>query len=75
MKSMAMRTLILILVSVLTVFIACTNTTENKVATNTTYNPELPPGTISAIVTISDLNCWVEQGQFFVIGVCDSGSD
>lgn len=73
---MAMRTLILTLLSSITLFFACTNTTENQVnIVNPTYNPELPRGTISAIVTISNLNCWVEEGQFFAIGICDNGAD
>lgn len=71
-----MRTLILSLLSGITLFIACTNTTENQInIAKTAYNPDLPPGTISAIVTISNLNYWIEQDQFFVIGICDNGSD
>lgn len=73
-KRMVMRTLILSLFSSLVFFIACTGTTESKPSANQN-NPALPPGTISAIVAISDLNCWVEQGQFLVTGVCDNGAD
>ncbi|HRI59739.1 MAG TPA: hypothetical protein PK228_08445, partial [Saprospiraceae bacterium] len=71
-----MRTLILILISGITLFFACTNTTENQInGASTPHNLTLPYGTITAIVTISNLNCWVEQGQFFVIGICDNGAD
>ncbi len=64
-----MRTLILILISGITLFFACTNTTENK---TTGANSVLPHGTVSTNVNISNLNCWVEEGQFFVIGICNN---
>jgi hypothetical protein len=71
-----MRTLILTLILGITLFFACTNSVENRPnTTGLSDNPALPSGTITAIVTISNLNCWVEQDQFLVTGICDNGSD
>lgn len=68
-----MRTLILTLILGITLFFACTNSVENQPnTTGLSTNPVLPSGTITAIVKISNLNCWVEQGQFLVTGTCDN---
>jgi len=71
-KIKAMRTLILTLISGFTLFLACKNTAQNQAQTVTTGGATLPPGTITAIVEISKMNCWVEQGQFLVTGICDN---
>ncbi|MBV6443579.1 MAG: hypothetical protein DYG98_18840 [Haliscomenobacteraceae bacterium CHB4] len=68
-----MRTLLLTIISVFTLFIACTNSTENQAnKTTASQSPILPAGVISAAVEVSAVNCWVEQGQFLVTGVCDN---
>jgi hypothetical protein len=70
-----MRTLILTLILGITLFFACTNSVENKPnTTGLSDNPALPSGTITAIVKVSNLNCWVEKGQFLVTGICDNHS-
>ena len=70
-----MRTLILTLILGITLFFACTNSVENQPnTTGLSTNPALPDGTITAIVAVSNLNCWVEQGQFLVTGTCDNHS-
>lgn len=71
-ETTAMRTLILTLVSGIAIFLACKNTPKNPSGNGN--NLTLPPGTITAIVTISNLNCWVENGQFLVAGICDNDS-
>lgn len=69
------RPLIFTLILGITLFIACTNSTENQSnKPDLASNSILPYGTITAIATISNLNCWVEQGQFLVTGVCDNGA-
>jgi len=66
-----MRTLILTLVLGITLFLSCTSSVENQTSA-------IPPGptvqldTSLTSVDITDLNCWVERGQFFVAGVCDN---
>ncbi|MEO6758794.1 MAG: hypothetical protein ABIO24_05010 [Saprospiraceae bacterium] len=34
-----------------------------------------PAGLVQTIATITDLNCWREQGVFFVTGICANNSD
>ena len=34
----------------------------------------LPDNAVTPDVRVSDLNCWVEQGQFFVTGICSNES-
>ena len=71
-----MRTLILSLVLGQTFLFFCTNCAGNQTANveppvNATA-PGLPADTLSAVVTISDLNYWIERDQFFVAGLCDN---
>jgi len=68
-----MRTLILTCIPGFLLFFSCKNTAVDKQTNNKGIS--LPPGTITAIVSISELNCWVERGQFFVTGICDSKAD
>ena len=75
LKISIMRPLIFTLILGITLFFSCTNSVENQ-SNNPAVaaNSALPYGTITAITTITDLNCWVEQGQFLVAGVCNNES-
>lgn len=55
---------------------ACKGKAEN---TNTPalpidYSQQLtpPPGTAPSNISVEDLHCWVEQGNFYVIGICNN---
>ncbi|MCW5920849.1 MAG: hypothetical protein KIS77_00750 [Saprospiraceae bacterium] len=68
-----MRKLISSLFLGLTLFFSCTNGAEKQINTLSAGPLSVPPAdTISAQVSIVDLNCWVEQERFFVAGICDN---
>lgn len=52
----------------------CQNCRENPASTASLNAQLLPANAVAANVRITDLNCWVEQGQFFVTGVCSNES-
>ncbi len=44
---------------------------DDPVSQNTALNAQLlPPNTQLANVSVSNLNCWSEQGQFIITGIC-----
>lgn len=52
-------------------FLLCCQNCLEQAASSAPYNAQLLPSkALEANVSIRDLNCWVEQGQFFVTGVC-----
>lgn len=69
-----MRTLILTLVLGITLFLSCTSGVENP-NNVTTPTPAMKLDTTLTNISISELNCWVERGQFFVVGICNNLSD
>ncbi len=66
-----MRSFVLVSVLCLALFSFCTSTPTNQPAAATS-SKQMPADAGPANVTISDLNCWVERGQFFVTGICDN---
>ncbi len=54
-------------------FFSCGNgdSQNTSTASDTVIEP-MPAETDSTNVKISDLNCWVERGKFFIAGVCDN---
>lgn len=67
---------LLCLTALLAIFFSCKNR-DTATATAPTPQPArsddtLPAHADSASVRISQLNCWTEQGQFFVVGICDN---
>jgi len=69
-----MRTLILNLVLSVAVFFSCTSGAENQNNANA-QTPVVELDTTLTNISITDLNCWVERGQFFVVGVCNNLSE
>ena len=61
---------LLLLASLLTAFFSCGNGDTKPAALPA--NDLLPAAADTANISISDLNCWSEQGQFFVVGICDN---
>jgi len=73
-----MRSVVFASALCLALFSFCTNTTQNQpvakaLVPNSTV--AMPPNAGPANVSISDMNCWVEKGQFFVTGICDNAAD
>ena len=64
----------LFLAPLLAVFFSCENSDTKSAAPPPTAaaSDVLPAHADTASVSISDLNCWTEQGQFFVVGICDN---
>lgn len=73
-----MRTLILSLAMGMMFLLFYTNCAGNQTANvDVPVNsaaPGPPSDTVSAEVTISSLNYWIERDQFFVTGICDNRS-
>lgn len=55
--------------------LSCTSSAENQSNTATNISNTLELDTTLTNISISDLNCWVERGQFFVVGICNNESD
>lgn len=64
------RTLILIFVLSNTPFLSCTNGAGNQPKISPAS--DMPAEAGAAQVNITELNCWVEQGHFFIAGICDN---
>jgi hypothetical protein len=76
LKILTMRTLILTLLLGITLVFSCTNGVENQSnITPSTSAFDAPTDTALAYIEATNVNCWIEQGQFFVIGTCDNLSN
>lgn len=63
----------LLLPALLAAFFSCQNSDTATVPPSSPLLSDVPPPNAdTANVHISDLNCWTEQGQFFVVGICDN---
>jgi len=57
-------------------FLACQGNSASSVQTVGTPLPDqLPTDAKPPAISISDLNCWVEKSNFFVIGLCNNESN
>jgi hypothetical protein len=54
-------------------FLACQNPAP-KTIVQPAPAPVMPEGTAIPAVTFTDLNCWIEQDKFFVVGICNNES-
>ena len=53
-----------------TCLVLCQNCGQNPAPVSSLNAALLPANALTANVRIQDLNCWEEQGQFFVTGIC-----
>ena len=58
--------------SIALLFFGCQNGQEQSVAVPP-FNAQVMPSNATPVeIKITDLNCWVEQGQFFITGICSN---
>ncbi len=55
---------------ILLLLLFCQNCREKAASTPPLNAHLLPANAVPPQVKISDLNCWVEQGQYFITGIC-----